>query len=89
MQRDLEAKKRRLEEEARGGSNGSGVGGGAGPEPASSSGRGRLDHWLHEGIVVKVMSKALKEHGYYKQKVRGRGRRDAPPRGRGPRTQAG
>ena len=24
--------------------------------------------WLAEGIVVKVMSKALKEHGYYKQK---------------------
>jgi 23S rRNA-/tRNA-specific pseudouridylate synthase len=29
----------------------------------------RLDHWLHSGIVVKVMSKELKEHGYYKQKV--------------------
>jgi len=28
----------------------------------------RLDHWLHSGIVVKVMSKELKEHGYYKQK---------------------
>ncbi|GAX76486.1 hypothetical protein CEUSTIGMA_g3931.t1 [Chlamydomonas eustigma] len=28
----------------------------------------RLDNWLHSGIVVKVMSKELKEHGYYKQK---------------------
>eukprot|EP00198_Chlamydomonas_reinhardtii_P008872 XP_001698209.1 splicing factor-like protein [Chlamydomonas reinhardtii] len=34
---------------------------------ASDSGR-RLDHWLHSGIVVKVMAKELKEHGYYKQK---------------------
>ena len=24
--------------------------------------------WLAEGIIVKIMSKALKEHGYYKQK---------------------
>lgn len=24
--------------------------------------------WLQEGIVVKVLSKALKEHGYYKKK---------------------
>lgn len=30
---------------------------------------GRLDHWLYEGIVVKVLSKALREQGYYKQKV--------------------
>ncbi|PNX90458.1 DNA/RNA-binding protein kin17-like [Trifolium pratense] len=28
----------------------------------------RKDYWLHEGIVVKVMSKALEEKGYYKQK---------------------
>ncbi|XP_027331537.1 KIN17-like protein isoform X1 [Abrus precatorius] len=28
----------------------------------------RKDYWLHEGIVVKVMSKALAEKGYYKQK---------------------
>ncbi|KAG2451864.1 hypothetical protein HYH02_003640 [Chlamydomonas schloesseri] len=34
---------------------------------ASDSGR-RLDYWLHTGIVVKVMAKELKEHGYYKQK---------------------
>ncbi|KAF6255209.1 domain of Kin17 curved DNA-binding protein-domain-containing protein [Scenedesmus sp. NREL 46B-D3] len=42
----------------------------AGSGGGSSSNRARLDHWLHEGIVVKVMSKALKEQGYYKQKVR-------------------
>jgi hypothetical protein len=69
MQRDLEAKKRRLD-----GGGGAGPGGAAaaadGEEPSTSSRRGRLDHWLHEGVVVKVMSKALKEHGYYKQKVR-------------------
>ncbi|KAG6734802.1 hypothetical protein I3842_01G288200 [Carya illinoinensis] len=28
----------------------------------------RKDYWLTEGIVVKVMSKALAEKGYYKQK---------------------
>ncbi|XP_062157412.1 KIN17-like protein [Alnus glutinosa] len=28
----------------------------------------RKDYWLSEGIVVKVMSKALAEKGYYKQK---------------------
>ncbi|KFK35581.1 hypothetical protein AALP_AA4G009500 [Arabis alpina] len=28
----------------------------------------RKDYWLFEGIVVKVMSKALVEKGYYKQK---------------------
>ncbi|CAM8989501.1 unnamed protein product [Rhodiola kirilowii] len=28
----------------------------------------RKDYWLHEGIVVKVMSKALADKGYYKQK---------------------
>ncbi|MED6137953.1 DNA/RNA-binding protein kin17 [Stylosanthes scabra] len=28
----------------------------------------RKDYWLHEGIIVKVMSKALAEKGYYKQK---------------------
>ena len=31
----------------------------AGPGPSS---------WLREGIVVKVLSKALKDHGYYKKK---------------------
>eukprot|EP00983_Pelagomonas_calceolata_P121304 1160787-Pelagomonas_calceolata.AAC.4 len=29
----------------------------------------RLDHWLFPNIIVKVMSKELKEAGYYKQKV--------------------
>ncbi|CAI5480680.1 unnamed protein product [Closterium sp. Yama58-4] len=28
----------------------------------------RKDYWLTEGIVVKIMSKVLKEKGYYKQK---------------------
>jgi DNA/RNA-binding protein KIN17 len=28
----------------------------------------RKDYWLSEGVVVKVMSKALAEKGYYKQK---------------------
>ncbi|CAL0307421.1 unnamed protein product [Lupinus luteus] len=28
----------------------------------------RKDYWLHEGIVVKIMSKVLAEKGYYKQK---------------------
>ncbi|KAK7300119.1 hypothetical protein RJT34_10954 [Clitoria ternatea] len=28
----------------------------------------RKDYWLHEGIIVKVMSKVLAEKGYYKQK---------------------
>ncbi|KAH7387191.1 hypothetical protein KP509_16G010000 [Ceratopteris richardii] len=28
----------------------------------------RKDYWLVEGLIVKVMSKSLAEHGYYKQK---------------------
>ncbi|RYR74600.1 hypothetical protein Ahy_A02g009327 [Arachis hypogaea] len=28
----------------------------------------RKDYWLREGIIIKVMSKALAEKGYYKQK---------------------
>ena len=28
----------------------------------------RKDYWLHEGIVVKDMSKVLADKGYYKQK---------------------
>ncbi|GBG82823.1 hypothetical protein CBR_g36354 [Chara braunii] len=28
----------------------------------------RKDYWLSEGLIVKVMSKALKEKGYYKMK---------------------
>jgi hypothetical protein len=72
MHRDLEAKKRRLDGGAANGAAAiaAAAAAGGGPEPASSSGRGRVDHWLAEGLVVKVMSKALKEHGYYKQKVR-------------------
>jgi DNA/RNA-binding protein KIN17 len=65
MQRDLEAKKRRAEAPAAA----AGDDWPDGEEPSSSSRRARADHWLHEGVVVKVMSKALKEHGYYKQKV--------------------
>jgi hypothetical protein len=71
MQRDLEAKKRRLEGPGPGPAAAAAAGG---EEPSSSSSRGRLDHWLQEGVVIKVMSKALKEHGYYKQKVGARGR---------------
>jgi hypothetical protein len=40
------------------------------PPPVPIQPKGRIDHWLHPGIVVKVMSKALRDHGYYKQKVR-------------------
>lgn len=36
---------------------------------AQGSGGGR-DYWLVPGVVVKIMSKELQEHGYYKQKVR-------------------
>ena len=28
----------------------------------------RVDPWVLEGIIVKVMSKALEGHGYYKKK---------------------
>ena len=48
--------------------------GAAGRQGGSSSGGGggsggqRVDYWLAEGVVVKVMSKALQAHGYYKQK---------------------
>jgi hypothetical protein len=68
MQKDLQAKQRQAAAAAAPPAAGSGP---------SSSGRGavngskgRVDHWLYEGIVVKVLSKALKEQGYYKQKVR-------------------
>jgi DNA/RNA-binding protein KIN17 len=30
----------------------------------------RWDHWLVPGIIVKVMSRALESHGYYKAKAR-------------------
>jgi len=62
MKKDLEAKARR--EAAAAGPSGRSHEGGS----SSSSRGGRVDHWLYPGIIVKVMSKALKEHGYYKQK---------------------
>jgi hypothetical protein len=68
MHRDLEAKKRRQDGAAAAGTAG-GAGDAGGAEPSSSSSRCRVDAWLEEGIVVKVVSKALKEHGYYKEKV--------------------
>jgi len=71
MQRDLEAKKRRQEGPSTSAAAAAAELDAKGAEPSSSSSRGRVDHWLYEGIVVKVVSKALKEHGYYKQKVRG------------------
>lgn len=66
MQKDLQAKQRQAASAAAtaaGGANSSGRG-------AVNGSKGRVDHWLYEGIVVKVLSKALKEQGYYKQKVR-------------------
>lgn len=65
MQKDLQEKQRRAAAAAAGAASSSGRDAGGG---GSSSSKARLDHWLHEGIVVKVMSKALKEQGYYKQK---------------------
>ncbi|GLI58405.1 hypothetical protein VaNZ11_000107 [Volvox africanus] len=35
---------------------------------SSSDGARKLDYWLAPGIVVKVLAKELKEHGYYKEK---------------------
>ncbi|KXZ52610.1 hypothetical protein GPECTOR_9g655 [Gonium pectorale] len=35
---------------------------------SGSNGGRRLDYWLAPGIVVKVLAKELKDHGYYKQK---------------------
>lgn len=71
MQKDLEEKKRRAATAAGVSSSGRAAvnAGGGQPGGSSSSSKGRLDHWLMEGIVVKVLSKALKEDGYYKQKV--------------------
>jgi hypothetical protein len=60
MQKDLQAKQR--QQAAAGGSA-------AGSSKAVNGSKARLDHWLHEGIVVKVLSKALQQQGYYKQKV--------------------
>jgi DNA/RNA-binding protein KIN17 len=39
-------------------------------ELESQAAKTRVDNWLLPGIVVKVMSKELIEHGYYKLKVR-------------------
>jgi len=70
MQRDLHEKKRRAAAAAAAAAGPSTSGrDAAGNVSSSSSSKGRLDHWLVEGIVVKVLSKALKEQGYYKQKV--------------------
>uniref|UniRef100_A0A383WDC4 DNA/RNA-binding protein Kin17 WH-like domain-containing protein n=1 Tax=Tetradesmus obliquus TaxID=3088 RepID=A0A383WDC4_TETOB len=65
VQKELQEKQRRAAAAAAGAASSSGRDAGGG---GSSSSKARLDHWLHEGIVVKVMSKALKEQGYYKQK---------------------
>lgn len=67
MKRDLEAKARREASQAAVAcSSGQSQ---TAPAAAGSSAKGRSDHWLMPGIIVKVLSKALKEHGYYKQKV--------------------
>eukprot|EP00879_Flechtneria_rotunda_P011949 GHRR01012480.1.p2 GENE.GHRR01012480.1~~GHRR01012480.1.p2 ORF type:complete len:164 (+),score=67.56 GHRR01012480.1:766-1257(+) len=71
MQKDLEEKKRRAAAAAGSGKNREPSTSGratAAANGSSSSSRGRLDYWLAPGVVVKVLSKALKEHGYYKQK---------------------
>ena len=57
MERDLQAKKHQAVSDA--------------PEAATVAAtktRKGPAPWLAEGIIVKVMSKALKEHGYYKEK---------------------
>lgn len=71
MQKDLQAKQRQAASAAAaaaGGGSG-GAAGNSGRGAAVNGSKGRVDHWLYEGIVVKVLSKALKEQGYYKQKV--------------------
>ena len=67
MQRDKQrAKERTATAATADGHAGITGGGGSG---GGGSGGGRRDYWLAAGIVVKVMSKELKEYGYYKQKV--------------------
>jgi DNA/RNA-binding protein KIN17 len=56
MERDLQAKKQQAVSDA------------AAAATAAAKPRKGPAPWLAEGIIVKVMSKALKEHGYYKQK---------------------
>jgi KN17 SH3-like C-terminal domain len=69
MQRDLADKQRRAAAAAAAPAQGAGASGGsAGTVGASGSGR-RDASWLMPGIIVKVVSKALKEAGYYKSKV--------------------
>lgn len=66
MQKDLEEKKRRAAAAGPSSSARAAANTAAGTAPGSGS-KGRLDHWLYEGIVVKVLSKQLKD--YYKKKV--------------------
>ncbi len=71
MQRDLADKQRRAAAAVAAPAQGAGAGasgGSAGTVGASGSGR-RDASWLMPGIIVKVVSKALKEAGYYKSKV--------------------
>ncbi|KAL4540228.1 hypothetical protein Ndes2437B_g01443 [Nannochloris sp. 'desiccata'] len=56
MERDLQAKKQRAVSDA------------TAATAAAAKPRKGPAPWLAEGIIVKVISKALKEHGYYKQK---------------------
>lgn len=37
---------------------------------SAAAGPQRSGAWLAPGVVVKVMSKDLEQHGYYKKKVR-------------------
>jgi len=69
MQKDLQAKQRQASSTAAAAAAGGGGAGASSSGRAVSGSKGRVDHWLYEGIVVKVLSKALKEQGYYKQKV--------------------
>lgn len=69
MQKDLQAKQRQAAAASTAGGGGASKGGAAGA--AVNGSKSRVDYWLYEGIVVKVLSKALKEQGYYKQKVSG------------------
>jgi len=57
MERDQQAKKQQAVSDATAAAAAAAAKPRKGPAP-----------WLAEGIIVKVMSKALKEHGYYKQK---------------------
>jgi DNA/RNA-binding protein KIN17 len=69
MQKDLQAKQRHAAAAAAPAAPAAGGASSSGRGDAVNGSRGRVDHWMYEGIVVKVLSKALKEQGYYKQKV--------------------